>query len=116
MPRDIVITAASQPRLDGLIAVAADIDPRLTTRTIAHGAIVQLVDPDGQPVLSISVNAANHVRVPHEAARLIPGAPDAPLWWIEAWAPQGERNGPGLRIARAYAETLNGHCHTPDAS
>jgi|GEM_PF-2790615 len=110
MPRDIVLTTTVKPNLTDLVRVAADTDPGLRVREIAHGAVTQFVDDDGNVVLSISIDSAVLVAVPGESARLIGAAAPEPVWWIEAWTsfgPAGER---GIRLAREFAQQCRAAC------
>ncbi|MCL2490100.1 MAG: hypothetical protein FWF36_05155, partial [Propionibacteriaceae bacterium] len=62
MPRDIVILSPIQPDAADLSHVAAKIDATLRASDLANGAITQLLTADGQAVLTVTLNAASHVK------------------------------------------------------
>jgi len=92
---------------DVLLHAATDVLPEFTTLEVANGAAIQLL-MNGQVALTISINAARHVKAPHEACRLVPGTPDAPVWWIEAWAPTGAIGDQGIAVANHFKELIHG--------
>jgi hypothetical protein len=113
MPRDIVIIAEDRPDPSEFFRVAAGDDPDLRVLTMARRTITQLCDDQGGAVLSIG--PIELVQAPGEVDRLLPGVPaEAPVWWAEAWAPEGTRGEQGVRIARAVADRWHGVCVVQD--
>jgi hypothetical protein len=93
---------------------AAQVDPTLAVRDLAHRAVTQVVDPDGLVVLSAGVNSAVCVDVPHETTRLVPGAADAPVWWVEAWVPWDDAGDRGRRIMCVFANMVDAQLYGLD--
>ncbi|MGW7008642.1 DUF6177 family protein [Streptomyces sp. NPDC054933] len=102
---------------EGQIALLAA-GPDLRLQSLADGAIVQLCDDDGRPLLS--VEAPVLLEVPGETRRLLgPEAdPGTPAWWTEARAstavPEGERL--AAAFAGHLARHLDGTTWPPDAA
>jgi hypothetical protein len=86
--------------LAGLLAGGPD----LSVQTVAEGAVIQLCDDQGRPLVSVEAPMVLHV--PGEAQRLLgaAGAVDKSQWWTEARASTAV---PGAeRIAGAFAARL----------
>ena len=117
MPRDIVVVTTRPPDATALVQAGLAVDPELGVRAVEAGAYVQLVDPDGQAV--VSFGHPSRVEAADEIARLAPGAAErlgSPVFWTEAWAPWGPRGDPGVRVALGLAAALDGVCIVEDAS
>ncbi|MFI0481578.1 hypothetical protein [Actinomadura sp. 9N215] len=106
MTYDVVALTERAPDKLTLAACMAHMDPGLRVRSAGGGAVVQLCDDDGEPLLSIE--AAQRVEVEGEVERLL--GPEStqglsvPYWWVEARASrEGERP---AALARAFAEEL----------
>lgn len=110
MTRDVVALLATAPDVHDVAAALLAAGERFRVRSAAGGAVVQLCDDQGRPLVSIEVPVL--VRVPGEVERLlgdrVAGAPAAPLWWVETRAP-GNREG-AERLGRRFAETLAERC------
>lgn len=84
----------------------------LRVRKAANGAVIQLCDDEGRPL--VSLEAPVLVQVPGEIDRLLgPGYGDRlglPVWWIEARAPSGRPEAQALarRFAAEVARRLDG--------
>jgi hypothetical protein len=103
MTSDVVALLAGMPDPKVIVAGMAAAGEDLGVRHAANGAVLQLCDADGRPLVSIEVPLL--VQVPGEVERLL-GAETAervstPVWWLEARA----RDGRG-ELARAVAEEL----------
>ena len=110
MTRDVVALLATAPDVHDVAAALLAAGERFGIRSAAGGAVVQLCDDQGRPLVSIEVPVL--VRVPGEVERLlgdrVTDAPAPPLWWVETRAPSG-REGPE-RLGRRFAEALAARC------
>ncbi|MFI9274593.1 DUF6177 family protein [Kitasatospora sp. NPDC052896] len=111
MTKDVVALIPRMPDTDSIAKALAAAGPGFHLRSVAGGAMLQLCDEAGRPLLS--VEAPLFVEVPGEAARLLgPEAAEvgAPVWWIEARAstavPEAERL--GALFAGRLARELDG--------
>jgi hypothetical protein len=108
--RDIVALLAVAPDVHDVAAALLAAGERFHIRSAAAGAVVQLCDDRGRPLVSIEVPVL--VRVPGEVERLlgdrVAGVPPPPLWWVETRAPSGREG--AERLARRFAETLAARC------
>ncbi|MEU1366548.1 DUF6177 family protein [Streptomyces sp. NPDC005803] len=119
MTKDVIALTERMPDALSVLAGLLAGGPDLRVDTTGEGAVVQLCDGEGRPLVSIEVPLM--LRVPGEAARLLgPGAEpsgDGPAYWVEARAaagvPQAER------LAGAFAARLTmllgGRVWPPDA-
>ncbi|MBH5336316.1 hypothetical protein IHE55_16645 [Streptomyces pactum] len=118
MTKDVIVLTEQMPDnwtlLAGLLAGGPDVE----LRTAGDGAVIQLCDGGGRPL--VSVEAPLLVRVPGEAARLLgEEAPEqrGPVWWLEARAstavPEAEQVA-GVFAGR-LAHRLRGRIWPPDA-
>lgn len=119
MTKDVIALTERMPDATAVLAGLLAGGPDLHVDTTGEGAVVQLCDAGGRPLVSIEVPLM--LQVPGEAARLLgPGAEpsgDGPVWWVEARAaagvPQAER------LAGAFAARLTmllgGRVWPPDA-
>jgi hypothetical protein len=100
----VVVLLERQPSDEDLVRSMSVAGPQHGVRAVSGGAVLQLCDRAGAPV--VSVEAPLYVQVPGEVARLLgPGAKDvkAPVWWLAIHAPV--RSG-AAGLARSYAEHL----------
>jgi hypothetical protein len=108
--RDVVALLATAPDVHDVAAALRAAGERFRVRSAAGGAVVQLCDDQGRPLVSIEVPVL--VRVPGEVERLlgdqVAGAPAPPLWWVETRAP-GTREG-AEQLGRRFAEALAARC------
>jgi hypothetical protein len=107
--RDVVALLATAPDVHDVATALLAAGERFRVRSAAAGAVVQLCDDQGRPLVSIEVPVL--VRVPGEVERLLgplAGAPAAPLWWVETRAPS-TREG-AERLGRRFAEALAVRC------
>jgi hypothetical protein len=109
--RDVVALLSAVPEVADVAAALRAAGERFGVRPAAEGAVVQLCDDQGRPLVSIEVPVL--VRVPGEVERLlggrVAGAPAPPLWWVETRAPSGREG--AERLGRRFAETLAERCH-----
>ena len=110
MTRDVVALLPAPPDVADVAAALRAAGERFGIRTAASGAVVQLCDHDGRPLVSIEVPVL--VRIPGEVERLL-GAEVAsrlppPLWWVETRAPSAREG--AERLGRRFAETLAARC------
>jgi hypothetical protein len=107
--RDLVALLATAPDVHDVAAALLAAGERFHLRSAAAGAVVQLCDDRGRPLVSIEVPVL--VRVPGEVERLlgeVAGAPAPPLWWVEARAPSAREG--AERLGRRFAEALAARC------
>lgn len=98
MPRDAVLLSPIGVNLEAVLRAAAEVDAQLQVRSLYDGAALQLVDAEGQAV--ITVQHSTLLANAHEVERLLPSAPGVqpPLWWSEAYIPWRDNGQPGLDI------------------
>lgn len=111
MPREYRLLSAEPVDLRIVRDAADQVDPTLRPRLLFGGWAVQLVDRDGVAVLT--VEASRLLDDVGQAEALISGASGTgrtpgtgPQWWTEASAPWGEHGGPGARLARVIAGSV----------
>ncbi|HZA80952.1 MAG TPA: hypothetical protein VFC13_05700 [Actinomycetes bacterium] len=110
MTRDVVALLATAPDVHDVAAALLAAGERFRLRSAADGAVVQLCDDQGRPLVSVEVPVL--VRVPGEVGRLLgdqaAAAPPPPLWWVETRAPSAREG--AERLGRRFAETLAVRC------
>lgn len=91
MTKDVIALTERAPDALSVLAGLLAGGPDLLVEAAGEGAVVQLCDAEGRPLVSIEVPLLLQVR--GEAARLLgPGAEpsgDGPAWWVEARAAAG---------------------------
>jgi hypothetical protein len=110
MTQDVVALLTRAPRVRDVVAAMQAAGERFRVRSVADGAVVQLLDDDDRPLVSIEVPVL--VQIPGEVERLL-GADVAaqvppPLWWVEARAPSARAH--AERLARRFADALAARC------
>ncbi|MEU2512839.1 DUF6177 family protein [Streptomyces syringium] len=119
MTKDVIALTERMPDALSVLAGLLAGGPDLTVATTGEGAVVQLCDAEGRPL--VSIEAPLLLKVPGEAARLLgPGSEpsgDGPAWWIEARATTGVPQAEQLAGAFAARLTmlLGGRVWPPDA-
>lgn len=119
MTKDVIALTERMPDALSILAGLLAGGPDLRVETAGEGAVVQLCDADGRPLVSIEVPLL--LQIPGEAARLLgPGAEfsgDGPVWWVEARAAAGVAQAEQLAGAFAARLTmlLGGRVWPPDA-
>ncbi|WP_370419283.1 DUF6177 family protein [Streptomyces sp. QH1-20] len=119
MTKDVIALTERMPDALSVLAGLLAGGPDLRVGTTGEGAVVQLCDAEGRPL--VSIEAPLQLQVPGEAARLLgPGAEpsgDGPAWWIEARATTGVPQAEQLAGAFAARLTmlLGGRVWPPDA-
>ncbi|MFJ3517548.1 DUF6177 family protein [Streptomyces sp. NPDC090131] len=119
MTKDVIALTERMPDAMSVLAGLLAGGPDLRVESAGEGAVVQLCDADGRPLVSIEVPLM--LQVPGEAARLLgPGAElsgDGPAWWVEARAAAGVPQAEQLAGAFAARLTmlLGGQVWPPDA-
>jgi hypothetical protein len=111
MTRDVVALLGSAPEVQDVAAALRAAGERFRVRAAAGGAVVQLCDDDGRPLVSIEVPVL--VRIPGEVERLLGAelagrAPPPPLWWVETRVPSAREG--AERLGRRFAEALAARC------
>jgi hypothetical protein len=96
MPREFALVTAAPVDLPAIVTAAAAVDDTLVVRALASGQVLQLVDGDDEPVLTIQ--GSRLIERGDDIRRLSPvlaqGAGDGERYWSEAfapWTPAGER-------------------------
>ncbi|MFK0198356.1 DUF6177 family protein [Streptomyces lavendulae] len=119
MTKDVIALTERMPDALSVLAGLLAGGPDLRVGTTGEGAVVQLCDAEGRPLVSIEVPLL--LQVPGEAARLLgPGVEpsgDGPVWWVEARAAVGVPKAEELAGAFAARLTmlLGGRVWPPDA-
>ncbi len=112
MTYDVIALARHAPDPRTIVAGMMAAGEQLRVREAANGAIIQLCDDDGRPLVSLETPVL--VQVPGELDRLLgPGWSDRlglPVWWLEARAPSGHPEAEALarRFADEVARRLDG--------
>ncbi|MGZ2355967.1 DUF6177 family protein [Streptomyces sp. 372A] len=106
MTQDVVALTRRMPDSLSVLAGLLAGGPDLRVGTTGEGAVVQLCDDEGQPLVSVEVPLL--IQVPGEAVRLL-GAEaepegDGPWWWVEARAAAGVPR--AEELAGAFAARL----------
>ncbi|MBB5933919.1 DUF6177 family protein [Streptomyces zagrosensis] len=102
MTKDVIALTERMPQAWSLMAGLVSGGPDMTMATAADGAVVQLCDADGRPLVSIETPLL--IRVPGEAARLLDVRVEGPVWWTEIRAATAaQRSG---RLAGVIASRL----------
>lgn len=103
MTKDVIALTARMPEPLTVLAGLLSGGPDKLVDAAADGAVVQLCDPGGRPL--VSVEAPLLVQVAGEAERLLGAtAPPVPFWWTEARATTGVEE--AERIAGTFAARL----------
>ncbi|KOU67738.1 DUF6177 family protein [Streptomyces sp. NPDC060334] len=119
MTKDVIALTERMPDALAVLAGLLAGGPDLRVETAGEGAVVQLCDAEGRPL--VSIEAPLLLQVPGEAARLLgpdaEPAGDGPAWWIEARATTGVPQAEQLAGAFAARLTmlLGGRVWPPDA-
>src|SRR5918992_2912811 len=107
MSKDLVALLRAMPDVRAVVGGMVTAGRDLRVRQAAGGAVIQLCDAGGRPLVSIEVPVL--VQVPGEVERLLgpemAAEVEPPLWWVEVRAT--ERDGAD-RIARDFAADLVG--------
>jgi hypothetical protein len=106
MTYDLVALLDGRPSSDDILAGLQAAGEELGVRAVSDGAVIQLCDADGAPLVSVELPLL--IQVPGEVERMLgPGVgPVAtPAWWVEvrATASDGSRE-----VAEKYAHALIG--------
>ncbi|TDD85601.1 hypothetical protein E1293_10875 [Actinomadura darangshiensis] len=116
MTYDLVVLTQLAPDAQSLVDSMVAADDTLRVRGSGDGAIIQLCDETGRPL--VSIEAAQPVEVTGEVERLLGTTVTAgltlPYWWVEARA-AGGAPAPALahRFAAALVERLGGAVWPP---
>ncbi|TRV76871.1 hypothetical protein FKN01_17620 [Streptomyces sp. 130] len=106
MTQDVVALTRRMPDSLSVLAGLLAGGPDLRVGTAKEGAVVQLCDDEGRPLVSVEVPLL--IQVPGEAVRLLgaKAAPegDGPWWWVEARAAAGVAR--AEELAGAFAARL----------
>ncbi|MEV5242092.1 DUF6177 family protein [Streptomyces cinnamoneus] len=118
MTKDVIALTERMPDTASMLAGLLAGGPDLHVQTIGEGAVVQLCDAEGRPL--VSIEAPLLLQVPGEAARLLgPEAEPASgtAWWIEARAATSVPDAEALAglFAARMTMMLGGSVWPPDA-
>ncbi|MET7934312.1 DUF6177 family protein [Streptomyces sp. NPDC005322] len=119
MTKDVIALTERMPDVWSILAGLLAGGPDLEVRAAGEGAVIQLCDEGGRPL--VSIEAPLLVRVAGEAARLLGPEADrasTPVWWTEARAATGVKRAELLAgsIGRRLAHLLGGSVWPPDAA
>jgi hypothetical protein len=106
MTYDLVALVDGRPSNDDMMQSLLGAGADLRVQAVSDGAVVQLCDDDGQPLVSIEMPLL--IQVPGEVERMLgiePGTVDTPAWWVEVRA--STRDG-AREVAEAFADSLVG--------
>ena len=106
MTYDLVALVDGRPSSDDVLAGLAAAGQELGVRAVSGGAIIQLCDDAGEPLVSVEIPIL--IQVPGEVERMLGpsvGTVETPAWWVELRA--STRDG-ARQIAEKYATTLVG--------
>lgn len=118
MTYDVIALLERQPARENLHASLAAAGTDWSVRAVSGGAVLQLCDDDGEPV--VSIDSPSYIQVPGEPARLLgpelSGLP-CPVWWVEVRA-AGRPGAPAVawRYAAALVDRLGGRLWAPPPS
>lgn len=106
MTHDVIALVQQAPDVRAVVAGMVRAGEQLRVRGAGHGALIQLCDEDGRPLLSIE--APQRIGVAGEVERLL-GAEYAkrvtvPFWWVEARSSDSAEGAAGL--GRRFADEL----------
>ncbi|MEV4433424.1 DUF6177 family protein [Streptomyces sp. NPDC049555] len=119
MTKDVIALTRRMPDAMSVIAGLLAGGPDVHVETAGDGAVIQLCDAEGRPL--VSIEAPVMIQVPDEADRLLgPGTEppgEEPQWWMEARATTGVPEAEQLAGAFAARLTmlLGGRVWPPDA-
>ncbi|MEE1930947.1 DUF6177 family protein [Streptomyces sp. TRM 70351] len=115
MTKDVIALTTRMPDVWSLTAGLMSGGPRTRLATAGEGAVVQLCDAGGRPL--VSVEAPLLVRVPGEVHRLLGLRADGPVWWTEVRAATAARGGEELAgtVATRLVTRLGGTVWPPQA-
>jgi hypothetical protein len=102
MTQDVIALARETPDVRAIVAGLRAAGDQWRVRQDADGAVVQLCDDAGRPLLSIEAPVL--VQVPGEVNRLLGVDVPTPVWWVEMRAPSGVVE--GAVLARRFADEL----------
>lgn len=117
---DVVALTRAAPDVRAVVEAMLRTDPSLRVALLADGAVVQLCDDAGRPMLTIESPLL--VQVDGEVSRLlgdeVAARVRAPLWWVEARSPGAVPAAAELarRFATALVGDLGGAVWPPDAA
>ncbi|MGA5468586.1 DUF6177 family protein [Streptomyces arboris] len=117
MTKDVIALTSKMPDPWAVLAGLLSGGPDTLVGTRGEGAVIQLCDPEGRPL--VSVEAPLLVSVEGEAERLLGAtAPPVPYWWTEARATTGVAEAEQLAgtFATRLASLLGGSAWPPDAA
>ncbi|SEF43918.1 hypothetical protein SAMN04489712_10124 [Thermomonospora echinospora] len=119
MTYDLVVLTSRAPDVRAIVDSMVHAGETLRVRGAGGGALIQLCDDDGRPL--VNIEAAQRVDVEGEVERLLGAEVTAgltvPYWWVEVRASGGRGDAPALahRFADAMVERLGGAVWPPVA-
>ncbi|MGW2270569.1 DUF6177 family protein [Streptomyces yangpuensis] len=117
MTKDVIALSPRMPDAWSVLAGLLSGGPDKLVDTTGEGAVVQLCDAQGRPL--VAVEAPMLIQVPGEAARLFGAAePPVPFWWTEARATTGVTEAERLAgtFAARVAALTGGTAWPPEAA
>ena len=112
MTYDMVVLTQRPPDVRAIVDSMVDAGETLRVRGGGAGAVIQLCDDEGRPL--VSIESAQRVDVEGEVERVlgdgVPTGLTVPYWWVEVRASGGDPNAPALahRFADAMVARLSG--------
>lgn len=107
MTYDLVVLCQRVPNIRDIVAGMAAAGRELRVRQVADGAVIQLCDDEGRPLVSVETPVL--VQVPGEVERVlgdVAGEPvRVPVWWVELRASARAGASP---LAHAFADEVAG--------
>ncbi|GAA1919198.1 DUF6177 family protein [Streptantibioticus ferralitis] len=119
MTKDVIALTPRMPDTRSIINALMAAGPDLRLQSIADGAVLQLCDDGGRPL--ISVEAPILIQVPGETTRLLGtdvACTSIPIWWVEARASTAvdEAGRAAATFASHLADHLDGTVWPPDTA
>ena len=111
MTYDVIALTRRTPDPRSIVAGMLAAGEQLRVRETANGAVIQLCDDAGRPLVSLETPVL--IQVPGEVGRLLGAEYErvgVPVWWLEARAPSGMPQAEALarRFADEVARRLDG--------
>ena len=105
MTYDLVLLLEKMPADEDLLAALGAAGMELGVRAVSGGAVIQLCDDGGDPL--VSIDTPMYAQVPGEVERLLGAGMrnvPTPVWWVELRAASDEAA--ARQIAWRYADAL----------
>lgn len=110
MTEDVIALCRRRPEVEESVGALLAAGPHLTVRPLVRGELIELLDEQGRPVLTVEGPLLVHT--PGEVHRLLGHLDDAepPVWWVEIRASSATEGAAaaGRRFAEHLVQELGG--------